>query len=112
MTHEKEDPEPRLEFAGAFGPGPRETVSDLLRRARKDCGQDLRAVSEALRIRQAYLEAIESGAFDHLPGPTYAVGFLRTYAEYLGLDGEEMVERFKAETQAAARRSELIFPEP
>jgi cytoskeletal protein RodZ len=111
MTHEKDD-EPKLEFGGAFGPGPRETVADLLRRARIDCGQDLPAVAGILRIRQTYLEAIETGEFDRLPGPAYAVGFLRTYAEYLGLDGEEMVERFKAETQAAARRSELIFPEP
>ncbi len=112
MTHEKDSHEPSLEFGGAFGPGPRETVADLLRHAREDFGQDLRSIADVLRIRLAYLEAIESGEFDLLPGPTYAVGFLRTYAEYLGLDGEDMVERFKAETQAAARRSELIFPEP
>lgn len=112
MTHEKEDHEPSLEFGGALGAGPRETVADLVRRAREDFGQDLRSVADVLRIRPAYLEAIESGDFDSLPGTTYAIGFLRTYAEYLGLDGEDMVERFKAETQAAARRSELIFPEP
>ncbi|MHA1599387.1 MAG: RodZ domain-containing protein [Alphaproteobacteria bacterium] len=112
MMHDKEDNEPNLEFGGAFGPGPRETVADLLRRAREDFGQDLRGVADILRIRPAYLEAIESGEFDLLPGTTYAVGFLRTYAEYLGLDGEDMVERFKAETQAAAHHSELIFPEP
>jgi len=112
MTHEKENHEPNLEFGGAFGPGPRETVADLLRRARQDFGQSLRNVAEVLRIRPAYLEALESGDFDKLPGMTYAIGFLRTYAEYLSLDGEEMVERYKAETQAAAHRSELIFPEP
>ena len=112
MIYEKEDHEPNLEFSGALAGGPRETVADLVRRAREDFGQDLRGVADVLRIRPAYLEAIESGDFDSLPGTTYAVGFLRTYAEYLGLDGEDMVERFKAETQAAARRSELIFPEP
>jgi cytoskeletal protein RodZ len=112
MMYEKEDREGNLEFGGALGPGPRETVADLLRHAREDFGQDVRSVAEILRIRPAYLEAIESGDFDQLPGTTYAVGFLRTYAEYLGLNGEDMVERFKAETQAAARRSELIFPEP
>ena len=112
MTHEKENHEANLEFGGAFGPGPRETVADLLRHAREDFGQSLRNVAEVLRIRPAYLEALESGEFDQLPGTTYAVGFLRTYADYLGLDGEEMVERFKAETQAAAHRSKLIFPEP
>jgi cytoskeletal protein RodZ len=112
VTHEREHHEPNLEFGGAFGPGPRETVADLLRHAREDFGQDLRSVAEVLRIRPVYLEAIESGDFDQLPGTTYAIGFLRTYAEYLGLNGEDMVERFKAETQAAARRSELVFPEP
>jgi cytoskeletal protein RodZ len=112
ILHKKVDHEPKLEFSGPFGHGPRETVADLVRRARKDFGQDLRTVAEVLRIRLAYLEAIESGDFDRLPGTTYAVGFLRTYADYLGLDGEEIVERFKAETQAAERRSELIFPEP
>lgn len=112
MTHEKENHEPNLEFGGAFGPGPRETVADLLCRARQDFGQSLRNVADVLRIRPAYLEALESGDFDKLPGMTYAIGFLRTYAEYLSLDGEEMVERYKAETQAAAHRSELIFPEP
>ena len=110
--HESEDHEPKLEFGGPFGPGPRETVADLLRRAREETGQNLSAVAQVLRIRLPYLEAIECGDFDRLPGATYAVGFLRTYADYLGLDGEDMVERFKAETQAAERRSELIFPEP
>ena len=112
MIYEKEDHEPSLEFTGALAGGPRETVADLVRHAREDFGQDLRGVADVLRIRPAYLEAIETGDFDSLPGTTYAVGFLRTYAEYLGLDSEDMVERFKAETQAAARRSELIFPEP
>ena len=112
MTHEKEDHEPSLGFGGVFGPGPRETVADLLRRAREDFGQDVRGVAAILRIRPAYLEAIESGEFDLLPGTTYAIGFVRTYAEYLGLDGEDIVERFKAETKAAAHHSELVFPEP
>ncbi len=112
MIYEKEDHTPSLEFTGALAGGPRETVADLVRHAREDFGQDIRGVADVLRIRPAYLEAIETGDFDSLPGTTYAVGFLRTYAEYLGLDAEDMVERFKAETQAAARRSELIFPEP
>ena len=112
MTHEKENHDPSLEFGGPFGPGPRETVADLLRRARQDFGQNLRTVADVLRIRPAYLEALESGEFSQLPGTAYAIGFLRTYADYLGLDAENMVERFKAETRAAAHRTELIFPEP
>jgi len=83
-----------------------------LRRARAAHGQSVRAIAQVLRIRQGYIEALESGAFDQLPGTTYALGFLRTYAEYLGLDGNEMVDRFKAEVGGAEQRTELVFPEP
>ncbi len=74
---------------------PRESVSDILLRAREEYGQDLRSVSDSLRTRYTYLLAIEEGRFNDLPGATYAVGFVRTYADYLGLDSEEIVRRFK-----------------
>jgi cytoskeleton protein RodZ len=61
-------------------------------------GEDLAAVSSALRIRQDHLEAIEEGAFDRLPGRAYAMGFVRAYAEYLGLDAPAIVARFKEES--------------
>jgi cytoskeletal protein RodZ len=87
-------------------------VGALLRASRLRCGEDLRDVSKALCIRQTYLEAIESGRCQELPGPTYAIGFVRAYAEHLGLDSAEVVRRFKAETSAANGRSELVFPTP
>lgn len=87
-------------------------VGALLRASRLRCGEDLRDVSKALCIRLAYLEAIESGRCQELPGPTYAIGFVRAYAEHLGLDSAEVVRRFKAETSAANGRSELVFPTP
>jgi cytoskeleton protein RodZ len=55
-------------------------------------------VSRALRIRQDQLEAIEENRLDELPGRAYAIGFLRSYAAWLGLDAREFVERFKAES--------------
>jgi cytoskeleton protein RodZ len=51
-----------------------------------------------LNIRPPYLHAIEEGRYGDLPGPAYAVGFVRGYAEYLGLDGNEVTRRFRAET--------------
>jgi cytoskeleton protein RodZ len=90
----------------------RESVSETLLRAREDYGQDLRSVSDSLRIRYIYLLAIEEGRFDDLPGATYAVGFVRTYADYLGLDSEEIVRRFKAEVEGLERRTQLVFPVP
>lgn len=74
-------------------------------------GQDLKQVSQALRIRQLFLQAIEDGRFDELPGPTYALGFVRSYSDFLGLDSEEVVRRFRAETTGVSHK-ELVFPTP
>ena len=87
-------------------------VGALLRETRIGRGEDLRRVATRLKIRYPYLAAIEEGRFDKLPGITYAVGFVRTYAEHLGLDGTEMVRRFKQETSSVDNRTELVFPEP
>jgi cytoskeleton protein RodZ len=73
------------------------SVGEELRAARLRLGEDLRTVSSALRIREEHLEAIEGGAFDRLPGRAYAIGFVRAYAEYLGLDAAAIVARFKEE---------------
>jgi cytoskeleton protein RodZ len=83
-----------------------------LRGARERLGWSLEAVSAALRIRAAYLAALEAGRIDLLPGNAYAVGFLRTYAAALGLDAAEMCRRFKAEAAEVTRKTELAFPAP
>lgn len=89
-----------------------ETVADTLIRARQQLGQDLKSIAEVLCIRYAYLDAIERGQYENLPGPTYAVGFMRTYADYLGLDGDEIVERFKNEVEGLDSQTKLHFPTP
>src|ERR1700743_3569423 len=71
---------------------PLETVGQDLRAARLRRGDDLATVSKALKIRKDHLEALEEDRLDSLPGKTYAVGFVRTYAEYLGLDQAACVE--------------------
>jgi cytoskeleton protein RodZ len=88
------------------------SVSESLRGRRIECGLDIDYVAQILRIRPAVLTAIEKGEFDQLPGPAYAVGFVRSYATYLGLDAEALVVRFKNETTAIARRPHLEFPLP
>ncbi len=90
------------------GPG----ASELLKTTRERAGQDLQTVAQVLRIRHVYLEAIEGGRFDELPGKTYVVGFVRAYAEYLGLDSEEVVKRFKDEIAGLEGKAELVFPSP
>ncbi|MBP2314192.1 helix-turn-helix domain-containing protein [Azospirillum soli] len=95
---------------GAVATGP--SVSDTLREARESIGVELRDVAAMLRIRYPYLQAIESGRFEELPGTAYAVGFLRSYAEYLGLDPESVVTRYKEETTGKTRSQQLYFPTP
>jgi len=76
---------------------PLETVGQDLRAARLRRGDDLATVSKYLKIRKDHLEAIEEDRLEQLPGRTYAVGFVRSYADYLGLDTQQCLERFKAE---------------
>jgi cytoskeletal protein RodZ len=89
-----------------------ESVATTLREAREGHGSSLRDVAAALNIRYVYLEAIEDREFDKLPGTTYAIGFLRSYAEHLGLDGAEVINRFKAEVAGLDKRTQLVFPTP
>ena len=85
-------------------------ISALLRASRIRRGEGLRDVAGQLRIRFVHLEAIEDGRFDELPGNTYAIGFIRTYAEHLGLDGEEIVRRFKSMERGSSDNADLVFP--
>jgi cytoskeleton protein RodZ len=91
---------------------PRDTVGSLLRRTRMEQGGDLEAIASHLRIRAAYLGAIEQGRTDRLPGAVYALGFVRSYAAHLGLDSEEAVRRFKLESAGLEQRRDLSFPVP
>ncbi|WOF75238.1 DUF4115 domain-containing protein [Parvibaculaceae bacterium PLY_AMNH_Bact1] len=76
-----------------------EEAGTVLRKARLKTGEDLKSVSDKLRIRRPYLEALEESRHDDLPGRAYAIGFVRTYAVYLGLDAAEMVALYKSETE-------------
>jgi len=68
-----------------------------LKRARLGTGYDIDAIASILRIRPEYLEALEEGSHVRLPGRVYAIGFVRSYASFLGLDPAVAIERFKAE---------------
>ncbi len=88
-------------------------VGATLRAAREGMGKSLPECAKLLRIRQPFLEALEEGRHRDLPGGTYAAGFLRSYAEYLGLDSEEMIRRFRDEGAGGFKnRTELTFPSP
>lgn len=87
-------------------------VGAFLKEAREVTGKSVADVAQTLRIRRVYMEAIEDGRFDELPGATYAVGFVRSYATYLRLDVPEIVARFKSESQGIEADQHLDFPTP
>ncbi|HEV2301570.1 MAG TPA: helix-turn-helix domain-containing protein, partial [Stellaceae bacterium] len=91
--------------------GPR-SAGHALRRRREELGLSLDEIGAALRIKPAYLAALEEGRPDRLPGSAYAVGFLKSYGEHLGLDGTEVVRRFKAESAGLDTKPDLSFPMP
>ncbi len=69
-------------------------IGRSLRTTRERQQRDLAAVEHATHIRAKYLAALEDERFDALPGTAYAKGFLRTYADFLGLDGPRFVDEF------------------
>lgn len=87
-------------------------VGTMLRKTREAYGKSLPDVERVLRIRECQLAAIEAGDISKLPGRVYAIGFVRTYAEYLGLDGGESVRLFKAQYMDAQPRETLEFAIP
>ena len=87
-------------------------VGALLRQARQGFGRDVGQIGAALHIRAHHLRAIEEGNYEALPGHAYAIGFIRAYADYLGLDGSEMVRLFKRETEGQGLKHDLSFPMP
>jgi cytoskeletal protein RodZ len=67
-----------------------------LRQERLQRGEDLDDVAQHLRIKSGYLFALEQGDLSAMPGRAYALGFLRSYADYLGFDGEDLISRIKS----------------
>lgn len=89
------------------------TVGQELRGARISRGEDLATISRVLKIRREHLEALEEDNLSALPGRTYAVGFIRAYSEYLGLNPVRTAERFKAEIAGRDETSPTAgFKEP
>jgi hypothetical protein len=85
----------------AYGEGgePGLRIGEVLKSARARQGLDIRTVEEQTKIRIKYLRALEAEEWDVLPNPAYATGFLRTYAQLLGLDGEALVDEFRRQAE-------------
>jgi hypothetical protein len=84
-------------------------IGDSLREARTRRGLSPADVHKGIRIRERYLTALEEERWELLPGDAYTKGFLRTYAEFLGLDGNLYVDEFNA--RIAHRDEEPLVPQ-
>jgi cytoskeleton protein RodZ len=71
-------------------------IGNSLREARLRQGLDFPEIEQGTKIRGKYLRALEDEQFDILPAQTYVKGFLRSYAEYLGLDGQLYVDEYNS----------------
>lgn len=110
-------PEPEDRIAKTPPPVPRqrkkiERIGDLLREARLDMDEDLYAIAEYLRIKPAFLIALENSRYDELPADAYVIGFLRTYANFLGIDGKAAVDRYRYEMAGRRKKPVLSMPTP
>ena len=73
-----------------------ETAGSLLAAARKARGLDEKQVADHLHITVHYVKAIEADLYEKLPGAIFARGYIKSYANYLGLDTEDIVSRYQA----------------
>lgn len=71
------------------------SIGEELRMERTRKGLTFKDVEQVLHIRSAYLEAIEEGNFGLIPGEVYVKGFIRNYANFLGLDGQRLINAYK-----------------
>jgi hypothetical protein len=71
-------------------------IGNSLREARLRQSLDFPEIEQGTKIRGKYLRALEDEQFDVLPAQTYVKGFLRSYAEYLGLDGQLYVDEYNS----------------
>lgn len=68
------------------------TIGDQFKQRRKELNLSLKEAESATSIRMSYLQAIEEGQMQKLISPIYAQGFVKQYANFLGMDGEQIVQ--------------------
>ena len=84
-------------------------IGDQLRETRMRNRIDITEVEAATKIRAKYLRALENEEWELLPGPTFVKTFLRTYADYLGLDARKLVEEYRGRYEGPAAQELAPF---
>ena len=94
----------------AAAPAP--PVGETLQLARERKGVDLYRAERDTKIRLHYLAALEDGDWDELPAPVYTKGFLRNYAIYLGLEPDEILDRWRDEMEQMRTATRVAVAPP
>jgi cytoskeleton protein RodZ len=103
---------PRPPRAQREPPQERDRIGDILRRVREGRGESLHVISDSLRIRPTFLAALDNSRYDEFAADAYVIGFLRTYADYLGLDSKAAVDLYRREMAGRRRKPQLNMPKP
>ncbi|MGB9791499.1 MAG: helix-turn-helix domain-containing protein [Thermacetogeniaceae bacterium] len=104
-------------FEGANAPwfirgqsGMEMNIGNILRETREKKGLSLADVENETKIRTKYLAALEAENFAEIPGEAYVIGFLRNYARFLGLDADQLVNRYKSQIKSCNNVEENLSP--
>ncbi len=85
-------------------------AGEILKKRREDLGQDIQEISDLLKIKASYLEAIESDAFAELPAPVYTMGYIRCYAKYLAVDADSIIGHYRVYTNNLSQPKHTTTP--
>jgi cytoskeleton protein RodZ len=84
------------------------TVGEILSAERRRQGKQLSDVVEGTKIRSRLIDALEQGRYDDLPSPAYVKGYIQSYARFLEIPAEPLLEQFRSESVDTVRRATPI----
>lgn len=87
-------------------------IGETLKEARRRAEIDVKQAEDATKIRARYLRALEAEDWEALPAPAYVRGFLRTYGQYLGIDGEALADEFRRRHEPGEQGMASLASEP
>lgn len=87
-------------------------IGEVLKRERERRGYDLQQIADYLCIRRGLLSAIENSRYEEFPADAYVIGFLRSYADLIGLNGQEAINHYRQEMAGRRRKPDLVLPTP
>jgi cytoskeletal protein RodZ len=87
-------------------------IGEILKRERERRGYDIQQIADYLCIRRAMLVALENSRYDEFPADAYIIGFLRSYAEILGINSQEAINQYRHEMAGRRKKPDLVVPTP